>query len=314
LADGGPGTVALIATQLPPTARRTTVVDDPLGAQVEAAWLLHEGTAFIEMAQASGLSLRPDRRPLDATTIGTGQLLRAALDAGASTLIVGVGGSATTDGGAGALSALGFRFLDEHGAALRPTPRELVRCARVERPDLELHGEVWTDVRNPLLGPTGAAAMYGPQKGATPTEVIQLERALERLAALAPKAATDAGAGAAGGLAFGLRAFAGLALRPSFPSLASVLQLDARLARADLVLTGEGRLDEQTTFDKGPWALAHRARALSRPVHAIVGHDALGVDRWQGTFASVTACEPTGPAISRLEAAVRRWLEGTPRP
>jgi glycerate kinase len=327
LADGGPGTLELLASQLPTAIRHTARVEDPLGQPIDAWWLQHGETAFIEMALASGLSLRADRRPLDATTTGTGQLLRAALQQGATRLIVGMGGSATTDGGAGALHALGFRFFDDAGHALSPSPRELVRCVRLERPALEFptsspsfptpghfHGEVWTDVRNPLLGPHGAAAMYGPQKGASPADVAVLERALERLAALAPGLAEQPGSGAAGGLAFGLSAFAGLTLSPAFPSLASLIELDGRLARADLVLTGEGRLDEQTTFDKGPWALAGMAKSKGVPVHAFVGKDVLGATGWQGTFTSVTSCEGfPGAPRERLALAVRRWLEGTPR-
>ncbi len=316
LADGGPGTLELLAAQWPDAERRRAIVDDPLGRPVEVEWLLHGSTAFIEMAQASGLWRMQALEPLDATTTGTGQLLRAAQEAGATRLVVGAGGSATSDGGAGALAALGARFLDSSGHPLPPTPRALVRCAAIARPTVSLQGEVWTDVRNPLLGPHGAAAIYGPQKGATAADVELIERALSTLASLAPGVEHLPGAGAAGGLAWGLCALAGFTVTPSFPPLASLTHLAHRVAHAQLIITGEGRLDEQTRFDKGPWALAGLAHEHAVPVVAVVGQNLLPTASWSGHFRDVleTGGRPTSPreALERLQATVRAWVKGTP--
>lgn len=321
LADGGPGTVDLVLAQVPGAQRRTTCVDDPLGRPVDATWaVLPPGdVAVVEMAQASGLSLLApgERRPLDASTRGTGQLIRAALDAGCRRVIVGAGGSATTDGGAGALSALGVRFLDEALRPLAPTPRQLARCRflhlaldpRLARTRLE----VWTDVKSPLLGPSGAAHLYSRQKGATGWDAVFLEQTLRHLAALAPGGdgpgqAEAPGSGAAGGLAWGLLAVCGAALKPGFLSLAALVGLERALDEADLVVTGEGRLDAQTAWDKGPWGLAHLAKRRGRRVVAFVGDSALPPRAWAARFDEVVRVGPPGrrPA-ARLEVCARRW-------
>lgn len=323
LADGGPGTVELVLARVPGAQRRTSRVTGPLGRPVEATWaVLPPGdVAVLEMAQASGLSLLSprERRPLDASTRGTGELIRAALDAGCRRVIVGAGGSATTDGGAGALAALGVRFLDEDFAPLRPTPRHLARCrfvdlaldARIARARLE----VWTDVKNPLLGPTGASLVYARQKGASGWDAAFLEQTLRRLTELVPggdgpEHARVPGSGAAGGFAWGLLAVCGATLKPGFLSLAALVRLEQAIDDADVVVTGEGRLDAQTAWDKGPWGLAHLAKRRGRRVVAFVGDSELSPADWAGRFDEVVRVGPPGrdPA-ARLEASARTWAE-----
>lgn len=280
LADGGPGTVdALLAGGA--GERRELTVQGPFGAPVQAAWALLESgrTAIIEMASASGLSLlRPEERDARrASTYGTGELIRAALDAGCSRIIVGMGGSATNDGGAGALTALGYRFLDAQGQPLPPGGAALRQLARVDstqrHPRLtEVELLAATDVTAPLLGPNGASQLFGPQKGADPGTVEQLEEALAWFAqGLAPEFIRVPGAGAAGGLGYGLAVLAGANIVSGYRLVAHGLRLERRVAVADVVLTGEGRFDRQTALGKGPAALARTAKELGKPVVLFVG-------------------------------------------
>lgn len=327
LADGGPGTLELLTSRLDGHLHAAKV-RGPLGAPVAARWGVLPGeVAVVELAAAAGLALVPadERRPLDATTHGVGELVHAALDAGSRRIIVGAGGSATTDGGAGAAAALGVRFLDAAGAALGPTPRTLRDVARVDlsRRDHRLERcqlEVWTDVKNPLLGPTGASRVFAPQKGASPGEVELLEAGLASLEAVVRRdtgadLATRPGAGAAGGLGWGLAALCGATLRPGFLSIASLLDLGAVVDGCDLVLTGEGRLDAQSAFEKGPWALGHLAHARGKKVVAFVGRCDCPPDAWEERFDDVVVTGPDvprapGEAAKRLHAAVRLWAEG----
>lgn len=239
--------------------------------------------AVIEMATASGLALLPpdQRDPWQTTSRGTGELLRAAADAGARAVLLGVGGSATHDLGLGALGALGFRFLDRDGAPIDPpVPAHWDRIVRIEAPrGLSLPPvAIACDVTNPVLGPRGAAAVYGPQKGLRSEDLPRLEAASLRLADLLstacgrPAALRDVpGAGAAGGIAFGLMTAVGARLLPGFDLVAAWLDLEARLERADLVITGEGRFDDSSLEGKGPGAVAARALALGKPVHVFAG-------------------------------------------
>lgn len=326
LADGGPGTVDLVLARVKGAKPRVTRVRGPRGRWVQARWaVLPPGdVAVLEMAQASGLSLlRPEERtPLVASSRGTGQLIHAALDAGCRRIIVGAGGSATSDGGAGALAALGVRFLDANGEPLPPVPRHLGRCAVIDlgldRRLARTQLEVWTDVRNPLLGPDGASHVYARQKGATGWDVVFLEQTLRRLAELVPggegrELAEKPGSGAAGGLAWGLEAFCGATLRPGFLSLAALVGLDTALAEADLVLTGEGQLDAQTAWDKGPWGLAHLAKRRRRRVVAFVGSSRLAPEAWATRFDEVVQVGPPGPQPARaLEACAHAWADTQP--
>ncbi len=285
LADGGEGTLAALGAA-EAGAEIAVPVTGPQGEALQAAWFhaAADGLAVVEMARASGLSVTRHRRPRTATSHGTGALIAAAARAGASAVWVAVGGSATVDGGAGALQALGFTLLDDAGRTLPPGAEALARVARIEPPARPLPCPVVVlhDVRNPLVGACGAAPVYGPQKGASPTDVARLDAGLERWgAALADTFGRDprdvAGAGAGGGLAGGLWAALGATMRPGFDAVAERVGLDAALADADLVWTGEGRVDEQTAYGKTVAALAARAE---RPVIAFAGEVTLGGEGW----------------------------------
>jgi glycerate kinase len=284
MADGGEGTVQSLVDATGGQIVRATVTG-PLGTPVPAFFgLLGDGqTAVIEMAAASGLPLVPphQRNPLITTTRGTGDLIRAALDAGACKLIVGIGGSATVDGGAGMAQALGARLTDGGGQEIGPGGGELRRLAHVDVSNLdprlaEVEVVVACDVTNPLTGPRGAARVYGPQKGATPTMVEILDDALVHYAAVIAAdlgvAVRDVpGAGAAGGLGAGLMAFLHAQLRPGVEIVLEATRLRERIRGADLVITGEGQMDGQTVFGKTPIGVARAAQAEGVPVLALVG-------------------------------------------
>ncbi|MET7142606.1 glycerate kinase [Xanthomonas sp. PPL139] len=283
-ADGGEGTVdALVAGG---GGRRVAcTVTGPLGAPVAAEFGLSEdgGTALIEMAAASGLMLVPPPRrdPRLTGTRGVGELILAALDAGARRLLIGIGGSASNDGGAGMAQALGVRLLDAHGRDLAAGGAALGTLARIALDGLDPRLrdctiEVACDVDNPLTGPTGASAVFGPQKGATPAMVAQLDAGLQHYAeaierTLGVAVAQLPGAGAGGGIGAALVAFLGARLRPGVEIVAQALGLEAHLAGADLLVTGEGRLDGQSAQGKVPVGLARIARRHGVPVLAIAG-------------------------------------------
>jgi glycerate 2-kinase len=285
LADGGDGTLETLVEATGGEIHRRTV-RDPLGRPLEAAWGRLGGerrdTAVIEMAAASGLRLlTPEERdPLHATTYGTGELMRAALEAGCRTLLVGIGGSATNDGGTGMASALGARLLDANGNELPPGGEALARLATLDMSGWTLPKDatviVACDVDNPLCGPEGAAAIYGPQKGATPEMVQTLDAALAHFAAvlreqLGVDVAEVPGAGAAGGLGAGLMAFCRATLQPGTEMVLDATGFDALLSRCQLVLTGEGRLDGQTTRGKVVSGVVKRSAAVGVPVIALAG-------------------------------------------
>jgi len=284
VADGGEGTVQamidasggkLLALQ----------VTGPLGEPVSAFYgLMGDGqTAVIEMAAASGLELvAPSRRdPLRTTSCGTGQLIRNALDAGARRFVLGVGGSATNDGGAGMLQALGGRLLDAAGADLAPGGGALDRLDRIDLSGLDARigdcvFDVACDVSNPLVGPQGASAIFGPQKGATPQMVAQLDDNLRHYAAIIARdvgqnVADVPGAGAGGGIGAAMMVFLGGRLRPGSEIVTAAVGLDAAVADADLVITGEGRIDGQTVQGKTPVGVARVAQRHGKPVIAIGG-------------------------------------------
>jgi glycerate kinase len=283
MADGGPGTVEAVVTAKDGRWQKTAV-RGPLGAPVDAAWGIIDGdTAVIEMAAASGLVLVPEsqRDPRIASTRGTGELIAAALAAGCRRVIVGMGGSATNDGGAGAAQALGARLLDDDGRDLPPGGAALARLDRIDVSGLDprlgqTRLSAATDVFNPLCGPQGASAVYGPQKGATPEMVHELDAALAHYASvierdLGVRVLDVPGAGAAGGLGAGLVAFLRAEILPGAKLVAEAVGLEQRMAGADLVIAGEGRLDAQTGFGKAPWEVARLAREAGLPVIAIAG-------------------------------------------
>jgi len=272
LADGGEGTLAAIEAA-GGWEWRAMPATDPLGRTITARWLrsIDGEAAVVELAEASGLSrVSPsERRPRRASTFGTGTVLRAAVEAGARRVVLGIGGSATTDGGCGLIAGLGAEV------------RERLRPVEELRPLLgHVDLQVACDVANPLLGPTGAAAVYGPQKGASPEDVARLDRELaawaDRLEAATGRRERDTpGAGAAGGVGFGLlairEAFGSFALRPGIELVMEAVGFAAKLAGADLVITGEGRIDAQTAFGKTALGVAQRAAAAGVPCIAVGG-------------------------------------------
>lgn len=330
VADGGDGTVdAAVAAGF---ERREVRVAGPLGQEVTAAFALRGGTAVVEMAEASGLQRLPAGvfAPLTASTYGSGELLRAALDAGARTIVFGVGGSATTDGGAGMLTALGARFLDEDGEPVPPGGGGLAGLASADLTGLDprlssVELVLASDVDNPLTGPKGAPAVYGPQKGASPDDVEALDAALAHYAqvleaAEGPRAveyAAAPGAGAAGGIGYGALLL-GAAFRPGIEVMLDVLGFGPALARADLVITGEGSLDEQTLHGKAPAGVAAAARAAGKDVVAVCGRlaltpDALGRAGIRQAY-PLTGVEPdvakciadAGPILERVAETIAR--------
>ncbi len=318
MADGGDGFLAALVTTSQGAVTRHRV-PGPLGASRLAAlgWLGGPGprTAVIELARACGLAGIGTPTPatsLAAGTEGAGALIRAALDRGAARILVGVGGSASTDGGAGLLRALGLRCLDAHGRPLPPGGGALAALARVDRTGLDprlgrVAIAVAADVRSPLLGPRGAAAVYGPQKGADPLAVRRLEAGLARWAQLLGgrgglRPATP-GAGAAGGTAFGLAAGLGAQIASGADVVAEAVGLDRRLRSADWVLTGEGRLDLPTLVGKAPGLVAERAVRFGVPCVVLAGSLDPRAERWLARRGVAVLALGDGPRA--LDAAVR---------
>jgi len=284
LADGGEGTVeALVEARRGKIAKKK--VTSPLGKKIDAYFgiLEDEFTAVIEMAQASGLSLVPQkkRNPLITTTYGTGELVKEALDKGCRKIIVGIGGSATIDGGAGVAQALGAKLLDKEGNEVSPGGVSLGEIVNIdiEKFDVRIADTevvVASDVDNPLCGSQGAARVYGPQKGATPEMVEILDKNLAHFARMIKKflgkeVADIPGAGAAGGLGAGLIAFLGAKLEPGIDLMIDASHLEEKLKGADLVISGEGRIDEQTAYGKTPMGVTERAKKKNIPVILIGG-------------------------------------------
>ena len=282
-ADGGEGTVASVLAGMPGRAVTETVLD-PLGRPVEATYaILDTGEAVIEMAQASGLLLvdAAERDVLSASTYGTGQLIRKALDMGCHTICIGIGGSATNDAGVGMAQALGARLLDEDGNELPPGGGALGRLARLDCSDLDPRLAdteilVMCDVNNPLCGPEGASYVYGPQKGATPDMILLLDDNLRHFADVVEKelniSARDIpGAGAAGGLGMGLVCFTGARLVRGIDAILDLASFDEKLADIDVVLTGEGKLDPQSMRGKVIFGVLERCEKQNVPVIAICG-------------------------------------------
>jgi glycerate kinase len=339
MADGGEGTTQALVAATGGSIREAQVTG-PLGEPVVACFgLLGDGqTAVIEMAAASGLVLMPagKRNPLITTTWGTGELLLAAIAAGARRVVVGIGGSATNDGGAGFGQSLGFRLLDDHGRDLEVGGGKLGQLARIDpaRRRRELDGveiAVACDVSNPLCGPEGASAIYGPQKGATPEMIEALDRNLAHFAAIVERdlgvAIKDQpGSGAAGGLGGGLVAFASGKLEPGIKLIIDAVNLAQRLKNADLCLTAEGAIDAQSAFGKTAVGVAQLARSLNCPTLALAGSigpgaEAVlehGIDAYfsicPGPISLDQAIDDAGLLLERAtEQAVRGFLAGGQR-
>lgn len=286
VADGGEGTLEALITACG-GAYHAATVSGPLGQPVEARFgVLNDGrTGVVGMAQASGLTLVPidQRDPTHTTTYGTGELIRRAIDAGCETIIVGVGGSATCDGGAGIAQALGAKFFDVNGELITAplTGGMLHQVLRVEPASVAAAIRVACDVLNPLTGENGAAAVYAPQKGATPEQVILLDAGLEHLAEIAGAPVDVPRSGAAGGAGWGMSVFAGATMESGADLILDAIDFDARCHGADLVITGEGCLDGQSMQGKITMRIAERARRLNVPVAAIVGRTGPGYESLQ---------------------------------
>lgn len=291
MADGGEGTVDALLSATGGKLQQTRV-SGPLGDPVEAHWgLLSDAQAIIEMAEASGLHrVELARRDvLSASSVGTGELIRAALDAGVRRIVLGLGGSATNDGGAGLLCALGVRMLDVDGRDLPAGGAALARLRHIDLTGLDtrlaqVEVLVAADVDNPLCGPRGASAVFGPQKGANPAQVAQLDAALGHYAdvmtaTLGEDLRDQPGVGAAGGLGFAAKAVLKAAFRPGIQLVAELAGLAEALQDADLVITGEGRLDGQSLHGKTPVGVARLARAAGVPVIALAGSLGEGYQR-----------------------------------
>jgi len=281
IADGGEGTAEIFVKELK-GVWKTSIAQDALRRDVEASygWVPSERLAVIEMSTAAGLwrLAKDELNPLAASTYGVGQLIREAAAMGAATIYVGLGGSATNDAGVGMATAIGWKFLDSQGMEVNPIPKHFREIARIIPPPTPLPLKVrgLCDVRNPLLGPEGATRVYGPQKGASPELAEQLETELAHLADvcthdLGQDFRSVSGSGAAGGLGFGLLAFCGAEIMSGFDAIEELLHLRDHIAAADLVLTGEGRIDSQSLQGKGPAEIARLAREHRKPVIAFAG-------------------------------------------
>jgi glycerate kinase len=313
MADGGEGTVDAVLSAIG-GERRITTVEGPLGNPVDAHWgWLPGGTALIEMAAASGLALvAPEQRdPGRTSTYGTGQLISAALDAGARHIILALGGSATNDGGTGLLRALGVRFLDAQGQTLAYGGAALSGLHRIDRSGLDprladVSVQVAADVDNPLCGPYGASAVFGPQKGASAAQVEQLDDALRQLAVvvaadLGKDFSQEPGVGAAGGVGFAARAFLNACFRPGVELVTELTGLAQSMAGANLVITGEGRFDAQSLHGKTPVGVARLAQSHGIPVVVLAG--SLGEGYQQMYQAGVVAAFSVVPGPMTLEQA-----------
>lgn len=343
LADGGEGLVDTMVQTLAGTTVVEETVVGPLGDLVTARWGWQPGRrlAIIEMAAASGLELVPPgrRNPWQATTYGTGQLITRALDRGAHRLIIGLGGSATNDGGAGMAQALGVKLLNRRGENIGPGAAGLLELVSVDATTIDFRLKdvdvvAACDVDNPLLGPRGAAAVYGPQKGAAPGYIPRLDAALKQYADLVeaylssqgggrPVSLRDrAGAGAAGGMGFGLMAFLGAKLVPGARLVLEESGARDLFAGADLVITGEGKIDRSTLYGKLPVAVAALAQEAGAPVVAVCGMLDLPEDQWRaagfqaiyplvdGRVTRDEAKENAGPLLARLGRRLGEEVKG----
>lgn len=338
VADGGEGTLdAAVGSGF---TRRSALVTGPTGQPLTADFAVRGREAVIEMAAASGLAALPGGRPDSATartssSLGTGELIRAALDAGCRQIVLGVGGSANTDGGAGLLQGLGARLLDAEGNDLAAGGAALARLASIDLSDFDTRLDearflLASDVDNPLLGDQGAAAIFGPQKGASAEDVAALDSALdtfvqvlaEEIGPRALKAADAPGAGAAGGVGYAAIAVLAATRRPGIDVVLEFTELAERLAGADLVITGEGSLDEQSLLGKTPMGVARAARTAGVPVVAVCGRTTLtAAQQQQSGFRQVyplTALEAkvevciaqAGPLLEQLGQHIGAGLAG----
>jgi len=331
MADGGDGTVQCLVNATGGEILRKKVTG-PLGDEVLASYgiLGDKKTAVIEMAEASGLTLVPEnkRNPLITTTYGTGQLIKAALDQGCRKMIIGIGGSATNDGGAGMLQALGVKLLDREGKEIGFGGGELKKVFRIDTKYLDNRLSqtkvlIASDVSNPLCGPKGAARIYGPQKGATPEIIEELDKSLAHFAEVIKrdlhKDIKDIpGSGAAGGLGASLMAFLDAELRPGIDIMIEIVKLEQAIKDADLVITGEGKIDSQTIYGKAPIGVAKIAKKYNIPViavAAIISDDADIVHQYgistliKISEPPISLAEPKSKKVQLIKRCIKQFLE-----
>ena len=308
LADGGEGTLDAFELAVPGARRMPVTVTGPDGRPVDASWvLLPDNSAIVELAVTSGITLLDPLQPLDAHTVGFGEAIAAAIDSGVDRLYLAIGGSSSTDGGAGALTALGAVFTDTDGRPISPGGRGLSSVAAIDTTNLRAvpagGAIILSDVTNPLLGQTGAAAVFGPQKGASPAQVDQLDAGLERLAAVLGADASAPGAGAAGGTGYALVAW-GAAIAAGAESVGEVMHAPETLASAAVVITGEGRFDGQSDAGKVPSyvrSLAEQAGASPLLVAGAISAEPAGFAH------AVSLTDLAGSADAAIGETVR-WL------
>lgn len=314
MADGGEGTIDAVAAALPGSLRSSTEVAGPDGGTVTADWLLTpDGTGVIEVAKTSGITLSHLRDPLGATTTGLGQIIRVAMqDPRTKRIWVCLGGSATTDGGAGALQALGVRLLNGSKQQIPPGGGGLIELETIDSTGLVSRGidiQCLVDVTTPLLGPRGTATMFAPQKGASPDDVRRLERAIGNFAKVAGADPDRPGAGAAGGTAFGLMAVCDAAIVGGANSIGQLLGLGTRIARADLVITGEGRFDEQSLHGKVVGHVIELGGRCETEVGLVAGQ----IDASRAAFASALALTELAGSPHRAMADPKTFLRAAGR-
>ncbi|MEA3453455.1 MAG: glycerate kinase [Candidatus Caldatribacteriota bacterium] len=331
MADGGDGTVQCLVNATGGKILREKVTG-PLGDEVLASYgiLGDKKTAVIEMAEASGLTLVPEnkRNPLITTTYGTGQLIKAALDQECRKMIIGIGGSATNDGGAGMVQALGVKLLDKNGEEIGFGGGELKKVFRIDTKYLDNHLSetkvlIASDVSNPLCGSKGASRIYGPQKGATPEIIEELDESLAHFAEIIKrdlhKHIKDIpGAGAAGGLGASLMAFLNAELRPGIEIIIEIVKLEQAIKDTDLVITGEGKIDSQTIYGKAPIGVAKIAKKYNIPViavAAIISDDAdivhqHGIDNLiKVSEPPMSLAEPKSKKVRLVKRSIKQFLE-----
>jgi len=332
MADGGEGTVECLVNATRGEILRERVTG-PLGDEVSAHYgiLGDKKTAVIEMAAASGLTLVPEgkRNPLITTTYGTGQLIEAALDQGCRKMIIGIGGSATNDGGAGMLQALGVKLLNQEEKEIAFGGRELRKIVKIDISCMDnrlsdIRVLVASDVNNPLCGPQGASRIYGPQKGATPEIIEELDESLAYFAELIKRDLHKdikgiPGAGAAGGLGAGLMAFLNAELRPGIEIMIEVVKLEQAIKDADLVITGEGKIDSQTIFGKAPIGVAKIAKKYNILVIAVAAvieegpqfFRAYGIDDLiKVSEPPMSLTEPKTEKVWLIKRSIKQFLRG----
>jgi len=321
VADGGEGTVEAYIAALGGTAVVCDVTGPMLSKTTASYGILDDGTAVMEMAQASGLMLvGDDKNPLEATTLGTGQMIADALNRGVKKIVIGIGGSATNDGGIGMASALGVRFLDRNGKDIPPTGGGLALLSRIDVQGFDKRVKdteilVACDVDNPLYGPNGASHIYAPQKGATPEMVEILDRNLKQFAQICErdtgvKVDDIPGGGAAGGLGAGLIAFCGARLQSGIRLILDMVKFEEKAAWADFIITGEGKIDGQSLRGKVPAGVA--ARSLGRPVIAIVGDIGDPIEEVYSTgICAVLSTNRVALPFSESKLRAKRDLEKT---